>query len=261
MTARDGAEKYANPLTGFVGRFLPSSAAASDAAAAVASPDGGALSESDAAFLAIDWAAPKARGGLLDGGPGALLRNDGRLPVARLAERIEAGLRAREWFVTGMVRAVSPRRGPPPRRRRSLVRVVHRRSALKSCSKSTKLARRSLRVIRRASLPARRSPRVAPRRSRSDVVGPWCFSSLSSSQVLPELFEDDFFFQDPDVQLRGIRAYAEVRGMPRDDAARKDWGSSPLRCHCRAWHGDGTPRACGGCSTRRRRARSSRPSS
>jgi hypothetical protein len=187
MTARDGAEKYANPLTGFVGRFLPSSAAASDAAAAVASPDGGALSGSDAAFLAIDWAAPKARGGLLDGGPGALLRNDGRLPVARLAERIEAGLRAREWFVTGMVRTVSPRRGPPPRRRRSLARVVHRRSAFKFCSKSTKLARRSPRVALRASLrdglAATSLARGASRPCHRRRCCPSCLRTTSSSRT------------------------------------------------------------------------------
>ena len=108
----DGA-KYASPLTSLAGRFLQQQEKQSQSDA---SPPSGDL------FRDIDWTAPKARGNrLFDGGA--------RMPVEKMATKLETGLREREWFVTGL--------------------------------------------------------------------------------VLPELFSDDFFFRDPDVELRGIREYAE----------------------------------------------------
>ena len=65
-------EKYVNPLTAFLGRFLPK-------AEAEASDTQDPLAE-------IDWGAPKAD-----------------LEMSALVAALEGGLTEREWFVTGRV--------------------------------------------------------------------------------------------------------------------------------------------------------------
>ena len=65
-------EKYVNPLTAFLGRFLPK-------AEAEASDTHDPLAE-------IDWDAPKAD-----------------LEMSALVAALEGGLTEREWFVTGRV--------------------------------------------------------------------------------------------------------------------------------------------------------------
>ena len=126
----DLGEKYSNPLTALVGQFLPSGDAPSSSSSSSSSPN-------DDAFAAIDWDAPKAQGGIGSGlfpisfDAIAAGKKPKPLAAAELRRRLEEGLRAREWFVTGL--------------------------------------------------------------------------------VLPELFEagDGFLFKDPDVELRGIKEYAE----------------------------------------------------
>jgi len=67
-----GKEKYANPVTGILGSFLPTT-----------SDD---LTSQDP-FYEIDWETPKAKG----------------LSLNQLADRLDAGLEEAEWFVTGRV--------------------------------------------------------------------------------------------------------------------------------------------------------------
>eukprot|EP00614_Pseudopedinella_elastica_P012284 CAMPEP_0172610638 /NCGR_PEP_ID=MMETSP1068-20121228/30412_1 /TAXON_ID=35684 /ORGANISM="Pseudopedinella elastica, Strain CCMP716" /LENGTH=396 /DNA_ID=CAMNT_0013414397 /DNA_START=267 /DNA_END=1457 /DNA_ORIENTATION=+ len=100
-SAGASGEEYTNPVTAFLGNFLPNAGTQSSGDA---DPD---------PLQSIDWDEPKAKG----------------LRIEKLTERLDKGLREREWFVTGM--------------------------------------------------------------------------------VLPELFDDNFFFQDPDVKLAGIQKYGE----------------------------------------------------
>ena len=101
VTNAGGEEDYVNPVTEFLGRFIPKQAPLE---------------------LGVDWDRPKTP-----------------MPLGDLAQALDRGLRANEWFVTG--------------------------------------------------------------------------------RVLPELFGDDFKFEDPDVSLTGIQNYAEgVARLFGDDA-------------------------------------------
>ena len=65
VVAAGGEEDYVNPVTEFLGRFIPKQAPLE---------------------LGVDWAKPKTP-----------------LPLGELAGALDRGLRANEWFVTGKV--------------------------------------------------------------------------------------------------------------------------------------------------------------
>ena len=73
VLSADLGEKYSNPVTGLLGKFLPRELQV----------DGGAVET----FSLIDWNQPKKR----------------NTPIDQLALYLEEGLIDREWFVSGMV--------------------------------------------------------------------------------------------------------------------------------------------------------------
>jgi len=77
--AEVSGEKYVNPVTGFFGSLLPSSSPSKEekASAPVAS-----LIAPEIDFASIDWDAMKVT----------------KLPAAETAERLDNGLRDREWY-------------------------------------------------------------------------------------------------------------------------------------------------------------------
>lgn len=79
LDAEARGEKYANPVTAFLGSFLSSpSSGGEQASAPVAS-----LVAPGVDFATIDWGAKKAT----------------KLPAAAMAQRLDDGLRDREWCV------------------------------------------------------------------------------------------------------------------------------------------------------------------
>jgi hypothetical protein len=81
LDAEASSENYVNPVTAFFGSLLPSSSPVKEGEASAQGPS---LIAPEVDFATIDWGAKKAI----------------KLPAAGMAERLDDGLRDREWCVS-----------------------------------------------------------------------------------------------------------------------------------------------------------------